>query len=356
MPEAEPARSSAAARRETLATKVLKYSPMRKILLAGPSLALGWAVLASAAWTQAQRSAPPHPTRSAAVKAPQRGAAAANAAAANANRGIEFAMAGECEQSLPLLEGALPHLADKKLVYAAAMAQAKCGMMLHRMDDAVEALSLLNREFPDDPQVLYDTYHSFSDLANAAAGKLIATQPASTQAMEIQAESLEAHGQTDQAGELYRKILAKDPETPGIHYRLGRLLMLKRTPTAEDKSEAKKEFEEELQVVPDSAQAEYMLGALAWDAQDAPGAIQHFSNATKDDSSFLAADLGLGIALNAAGRYAEAIPPLEKYVQSVPDDPGGHYQLAIAYARTGKKQEAQRQLALQRAIQQKNSH
>jgi hypothetical protein len=31
-----------------------------------------------------------------------------------------------------------------------------------------------------------------------------------------------------------------------------------------------------------------------------------------------------------------------------PGDPAGHYQLATAYARTGRKQEADREMALQR--------
>jgi hypothetical protein len=33
-----------------------------------------------------------------------------------------------------------------------------------------------------------------------------------------------------------------------------------------------------------------------------------------------------------------------------PQDPAGHYQLAIAYARTGKKEEASHQMQLQRDL------
>jgi Flp pilus assembly protein TadD len=55
----------------------------------------------------------------------------------------------------------------------------------------------------------------------------------------------------------------------------------------------------------------------------------------------------MGMSMNSAGKFADAVAPLETYVKLAPDDPAGHYQLATAYARTGRKQEAQRQMTLQ---------
>jgi predicted Zn-dependent protease len=54
------------------------------------------------------------------------------------------------------------------------------------------------------------------------------------------------------------------------------------------------------------------------------------------------------MSLNSAGKFAEAIPPLEHYVKKQADDPAGHYQLAIAYARTGNNVGAARESQLQR--------
>jgi predicted Zn-dependent protease len=65
------------------------------------------------------------------------------------------------------------------------------------------------------------------------------------------------------------------------------------------------------------------------------------------DEGFVEAYLALGISMNAAGKFADAVTPLENYVKMQPDDPAGHYQLATAYARTGRKQDAQREMALQ---------
>jgi Flp pilus assembly protein TadD len=66
------------------------------------------------------------------------------------------------------------------------------------------------------------------------------------------------------------------------------------------------------------------------------------------DSGFEEAYLGLGMALNAAGKNSDAVGPLESYVKMEPADPAGHYQLSIAYARVGRKADAERQMALQR--------
>ena len=46
-------------------------------------------------------------------------------------------------------------------------------------------------------------------------------------------------------------------------------------------------------------------------------------------------------------QYAEAVAPLEKAVKLQPGNPAGHYSLATAYARTGRKEDAEREFALQ---------
>ncbi len=64
--------------------------------------------------------------------------------------------------------------------------------------------------------------------------------------------------------------------------------------------------------------------------------------------------LALGMSLTSAGKFPEAISPLEKYVRLQPGDPAGHYQLATAYARTGRKQDAEREMKLQQEAMSKN--
>jgi len=269
-----------------------------------------------------------------------------------AERAIALASRGQCEEALPILKKSIPKLADKDLLHDAAMARAQCGMSVDQVDAVVESLLLLRREFPGDPKVLYVTTRYYSELANRSAQELLGKAPSSPEAETLIAEAFQAQGKWDDATAEYRKILEKSPNQPGIHYQLGRIILSKPLdPTLAD--EAKKEFEAELKINPTSPAAEFMLGDLAWRNQKADEAIEHFSRATQFDAGLAEAYLGLGVAFNGAGKYSEAIAPLRKYTEMEPANPAGYYQLAIAYARTGNKQEADRLMALQREAEKK---
>jgi len=70
---------------------------------------------------------------------------------------LELAAKGHCQQALPLSEIDL-RIHDKDLKYRAAMATARCAMSLDQEETAVQALWMLGREFPSDPQALYIRY------------------------------------------------------------------------------------------------------------------------------------------------------------------------------------------------------
>jgi tetratricopeptide (TPR) repeat protein len=258
--------------------------------------------------------------------------------------GVDLASKGKCPEALTILRKSIPAPADKQLRYRAAMASAQCGMSIDQADVVVESLLLLNREFPDDSKVLYITSRYYSELANRAARKLTVKAPSSAEAQVLMAEAYQARGDFESATAKYRRILAQYPKQPGIHYQLGQIILAK-IPTATE--EAKREFEAELEVNPTSPAAEYMLGDLAMRVMKSDEAIPHFSRATELDVSLAQPYLGLGMALNAAGRFTDAIEALKKYVRLTPADPAGYYQLAIAYSRIGNKQEAERQRTLQ---------
>jgi tetratricopeptide (TPR) repeat protein len=269
-----------------------------------------------------------------------------------ARQGIELVSRGDCKQALPSLKKAIPHLTDKKLRYSAEMASVRCAMSVNDVDTAAEGLLRMNHEYQHDPEVLYITTHFFSELANRASSEIAATAPNSYQAHELDAEAYESQEKWDEASAEYKQILEKNPNLPEIHYRLGRILLV-RPEAPGNLDEAKKEFEAELQIDPSNASAEYALGEIARQAQQWEDAEGHYLNATKDDQGFLEAFLGLGMSLNALGKFPDAVAPLEKYVKLQPADPAGHYQLAIAYARTGRKQDADREIALQKETESK---
>jgi Flp pilus assembly protein TadD len=261
-------------------------------------------------------------------------------------QGIQLVETGRCSAALSLLERGIPHVTDKSLRYQGEMAEVRCAMAVDDEQIATDTLLRLERESPGDPEVLYIQTHMFSELAMRAAKELQEKDPASYQARRLQAESLESRGKNDEAAALYRDILRDHPKVPGIHYHLGQIALAE-AGDAGPTDAAQAEFEKELTVDPTNASAEFILGELARRKGDWNVAVQHFTRATHLDVGFSEAYLALGMSLAAAGRYAEAKPPLEHYVQLEPGDPSGHYQLAIADAHTGDQAGAQREMALQ---------
>ena len=265
-----------------------------------------------------------------------------------AERGAKLAETGHCAEAMPLLKKSFPQTSDKDLKLKIGFDAVRCAMTLNQADLAVDFLRLLNREFPHAPEVLYLTVHIYSDLSLRASQELADVAPSSSEARQLNAESLEVQGKWDEAAAEYRRILEHNPHAIGIHFRLGRLLLSKPDPDASMTDQAKEEFQQELEIDPTNAGAEYVLGELARQAQHIPEAIEHFTRATNLDASFGDAFLGLGMALVFNKQYSDAILPLETAVKLQPANPAGHYQLAIAYGQTGRKEDAKREAALQR--------
>lgn len=269
-------------------------------------------------------------------------------------RGLELAKSGHCPQALPLLKKALPLSSDKVLRRDAGLAAVHCAMVGNQFDAAEEFLRLLNREFPNDPEVLYTSVHTFSDLATRASQVLATSAPNSAQAHELNAESLEMQGKWDEAEKEYQALAAKNPKLPGIHFRLGRLLLSKPNPPSDAPERAKSEFQQELELDPSNAGAEYVLGELARQEQQWDDAIRHFSRAAQLDASFGDAFLGLGSSLISQRKFSEAVQPLEIAVKLEPQNPAAHYSLAMAYSRVGRKEEADMEFTRHREMIQKN--
>jgi tetratricopeptide (TPR) repeat protein len=270
-----------------------------------------------------------------------------------AQHAIKLAQNGRCEEALPALKRASQPGTDKTIKRTAAFAGVRCAMLIDQRGAAVDFLQMLNREFPNDPEVLFLSVHTYSDLSTKAAQQLAMTAPNSIEGHKLNAEALEAQGKWDAAEREYKAILAQNPQLRGIHFLLGRLLLSKPDagPTAGE--DAKKEFQAELKVDPSNAGAEYVLGEMARQDSQLDDAIQHFSRATELDAGFGDAFLGLGTTLLSAKRFSDAIPPLETAVKIEPRNPAAHYSLATALTRAGRREDAEKEFAIHREMTQK---
>ena len=92
---------------------------------------------------------------------------------AGAQQGIELAQHGHCREALPLLKKGSALAANKELKRKAGLASVRCAMTSGQTDAALDALRVLNREFPHDPEILYVTTHAYSDLSTRASLELV---------------------------------------------------------------------------------------------------------------------------------------------------------------------------------------
>jgi tetratricopeptide (TPR) repeat protein len=213
----------------------------------------------------------------------------------------------------------------------------------------------LDRNFPDDLDVLYLGTRIYSDLSTLTSQLLLRLAPNSYQTHRLSAEAFETEGQTADAIEEYRKILAAAPHLSGIHYRIG-LLLLARDREAATLEEARHEFEMELEIAPGNADAEYQLAEMARAARQWDEAIRLFEQAVKWNPKFPDALVGLGKSLVSSGRAAEAVAALERAVKLAPNNPLAHYQLSFAHLRTGRDADAKRELALDRQVHERQQN
>jgi len=259
---------------------------------------------------------------------------------------------GHCSDALPLSKRAYAHSTDADLKRRMGTGAVHCAMALNDTVAAADFIGILNRDFPSDPDILYLAVHTYSDLSLRASQTLLFTNPGAYQVHELNAEAMETQQKWDEAAEEYRAVLQANPQLPGIHYRLGRLILSKpETPTT--KADARKEFEEELRINPSNAGAEFVLAELARQNENYPEAVDRFTRATRLDAMFADAFIGLGRSLLDSDRAADAITPLVRATKLQPENPTAHFLLANAYRRCGRQSDANRETEAHRVTSEK---
>ena len=275
-----------------------------------------------------------------------------------AERATELAEQGKCTEAMPLIHQALEQdsqIEDRDLKRRMGAAGVRCAMMLNHQGAATTLLAWLEEEFPHDPEILFMATHVYSDLSARSSQELMEAAPDSPLVVEINAEKFEKQGDWRKAIAEYRVLLEREPRMPGIHNRIGQIILtLPATATSND--EARKEFEQELKVYPQNAGAEYFLGELARKGGHLPQAIEHYTNATRLNAGLPEPYFGLGRCLLDSDRAADAVGPLETAAKLAPGNPTIHFTLAHAYQDLGRKEDAAREFALQKSTAEKIQH
>jgi tetratricopeptide (TPR) repeat protein len=254
---------------------------------------------------------------------------------------------GQYGDALPGLEAGFRQSADASL-------KRMCGLQLMRaysnlqQDSKAVAVALeLNRLYPDDPEVLYQTGKVYGNFAFLTMRKLSEVAPASVWRHQALAEASESQEAYDTAIGEYRQVLALDAHRPGIHYRIGRTLLARsrQTTSAEDAAGALTEFERELEVNPTNASAAYEIGEAHRTAGQFQDAQRFFEQALKFYPDFEEAQLGLASALMSQQMPKSALSHLQKAIRLNSADEVAWYRLSQVQRSLGNTAEAQQAFA-----------
>jgi tetratricopeptide (TPR) repeat protein len=266
------------------------------------------------------------------------------------DKALTLAEQGHCRESLSALKRAVTGEVPADTRKRAGIDGLRCSLTLDDRDSTVDFIRLLNKQFARDPDVLFILVHAYSDLSTRTAQDLGRTAPQSLAAHKLNAEALEMQGKWEPARLEYEGMIEKEPDAPSIHFLLGRLLLSRPDVGADAVESAKQEFLKEVQIDPNNAGAQYVLGELARRDENWDEAISRFSRAANLDSNFAEAYLGWGSCLVAVKRYEDAIPPLRVAERLTPGNPAIHHALATALERSGHTEEADKEFAILRSL------
>ena len=210
---------------------------------------------------------------------------------------------------------------------------------LHRDADAVETGLALEKQFPQDAEILYQAGRIYANFAYLALQRLQDQAPESVWAIQSAAEANESQKNYDAALQDYNHVLAMEPQRPGIHYRMGRVYLARyedvRKP--EDQDAAKEQFVAELAVDPGNANAGYELANIHVSLGNLEEARKQFEQTVTRFPDFEEALVGLGGVYSDSGKADLAVPVLEHATRLRPGDEVAWYRLARAQHEVGNQ-------------------
>ena len=183
------------------------------------------------------------------------------------------------------------------------------------------------------PEDLYWIVQAYNQLAVASFSKLNQL-PSSYESHVLRAQVEDNLGRYWESVNQWKKALEYAPGDPFARRQLAVSLYFNR-----NYGESQKIVHELLSKDPDAPRLNFMAGDILVYEQQAEKAVPYLEKAVKVDDSYIAAHSSLGRAYMSLGKPAEAVPHLEK---SLPTDEDGsiHYQLALAYQRSGQTEKA----------------
>ncbi|MGH9941225.1 MAG: tetratricopeptide repeat protein [Pyrinomonadaceae bacterium] len=264
------------------------------------------------------------------------------------NWGIVSFRAAQYDKAIPLLARQVQAQPDDTL------ARRMLGVSYYLTRDfwrAAQTLRPIEMALVGDPELAYTYGVSLVQLAEhkAAAGvfaRLAEQQPKNAPARFYAAQGFVMIEDYERALKEFQAVAALDPNLPQVHYGAGQsLIRLNRL------EEAEQEFRQELKLNPADETAKYHLAYVLLERkQQIAEALALLREAVAARPDYADARYQLGKALIEQGDVNAAVEQLETAARIAPATDYIRYQLSIAYRRTSRPADAERELQLYREL------
>ncbi len=254
--------------------------------------------------------------------------------------GMSLAEEGQFKEALPGLEKGWKQTADAEVRRMCGLQMLRAYTGLGRNGEAVEAALALNKSFPDDPEVLYNTSRIFGNYTYLMMEKLRDKAPDSVWMMQASGEAHESQKDYDAAIQDFEHVLVLEPRRPGVHFRMGRVYLrrFQEGHADADREHAAAEFREELKIDERNGNALYELAQLDHDSGKLEDARKEFETLVEAQPDFEQARVGLASVLMDSDQGKQAVPHLKRAVELDANDEVAWYRLSQALRQAGDRE------------------
>ncbi|WP_263354394.1 tetratricopeptide repeat protein [Acidicapsa acidisoli] len=255
--------------------------------------------------------------------------------------GMSLAESGRFSEALPGLEKGFKQSTDKEVRRMCGLQLLRTYTGLRRDSEAVETALALNKLYPDDPEVLYQTGRVYGNFTYQVMEKLHDEAPNSIWMLQAQGEAAESQKDYDTALAAFNHVLVLDANRPGIHYRMGRVYLtrFRENHLDKDRDAALEQFRAELAIDPQNGNAEYELAQSDYDLGNFQQAQWEFESVVSKHPDFEQARVGLAGILLENDKNDLAAQQLRRAVELNPNDDVAWYRLTRALRTSGSPEE-----------------
>lgn len=262
--------------------------------------------------------------------------------------GLAEVRTSDLAQGMKDLEAAFHAITDTNFRVQVGLELVSMHTQVGSLEQAATVLTELRKIAPDDPEVLYAAYRTYSDLAGESMLALSIRAPESAQMHQVLAHEETREGKTNEAIAEYRKAIAIDARLPGVHFELAELLR-----TSQDqaiKKQAEQEYHAAIADNPQDEKSMCRLGEIDAERGDFKSSLDEFTKAAELQPNDADAKLGQAKALIELEQKDKALPILEQTVREEPTNAIAHYRLSALYRQMGRMDEAKREVEMYKKL------